>query len=145
MASRIIGIDFGLRRIGLALSDESKILATPLETYLIENKMEKSVANLMSHLLEHSKSHYYTIEMIVVGMPYMMNGSHGHLADEVDHFVTLLKNHTEIPIVTWDERLSSVQADRSLREANLSRKKRKQHVDKVAATLILQSYLDSRC
>ena len=75
-------------------------------------------------------------------MPLMMSGKHGMLADEVEHFVSLLKALIDTPIALWDERLSSVQADRSLREGNFSRKRRAKMVDSVAATIILQSYLD---
>jgi putative holliday junction resolvase len=72
----------------------------------------------------------------------LMSGKMGLLADEVTHFVELLKSATSLPVVTWDERLTSVQADRSLREGNFTRKKRSQKVDSVAAVIILQNYLD---
>lgn len=143
-ATRIIGIDFGLARLGLAISDERKIIANYLKVFPAERKAEATVIKLVKELQEHALANHYEIEEIVIGMPLMMSGKKGMLADEVTHFVTLLKELLPIPIITWDERLSSVQADRSLREGNFSRKKRSKMVDVVAATIILQSYLDSK-
>lgn len=142
-AGRIVGIDYGLARIGLAVSDERKILASGLTTLTAEKKAEATTVKLVQELTKHAAANSYTIEKIVVGMPLLMSGQRGMLADEVEHFIGLLKTHVDIPIVVWDERLSSVQADRSLREGNFSRKQRAKRVDSVAAIIILQSYLDS--
>ena len=143
-AGRIIGIDYGLVRIGLAVSDEKKIIASSLKTFLADKKAEHTARKLMDELNSHAKDYQYEIEEIVIGMPLMMNGKKGMLADEVTHFVSLLKELIPAPIAIWDERLSSVQADRSLREGNFSRKKRSKMIDGVAAVIILQSYLDSK-
>lgn len=143
-ASRIIGIDYGLARLGLAVSDERKIIANSIKTLLAEKKAEATAHKLIKELTQHANDNHYEVAEIVVGMPLMMNGKKGMLADEVIHFVALLKELLTIPILTWDERLSSVQADRSLREGNLSRKRRSKMVDSVAATIILQSYLDHK-
>jgi putative holliday junction resolvase len=143
-ARRILGIDYGLARLGLAISDERKIIAHTLPTLKAEKKSEATAHKLLKELAVHAATHHYEIEEIVIGLPLMMNGSKGMLADEVFHFVSLLKTLLPIPIVTWDERLSSVQADRSLREGNFSRKRRSKMVDGVAATIILQNYLDSK-
>ena len=124
--SRIVGIDFGLARIGLALSDVQKIIATPLSTLTCERKTLLTVQKLARELQAHAEAHAYRIEEIVVGMPLLMSGKKGSQADEVANFIELLKQELPIPIATWDERLTSVQADRSLREGNLSRKKRSQ-------------------
>jgi putative Holliday junction resolvase len=140
--SRIVGIDFGMARIGLALSDESKLIAASLETLKAERKSQLTVDKLIAFLKQHAKEHRYQIAAMVIGFPLLMSGKKGLLADEVTHFVALLKLAIEVPIITWDERLSSVQADRLLREGNLSRKKRSQKVDGVAAVIILQNYLD---
>jgi putative Holliday junction resolvase len=140
--SRIVGIDYGMARIGLSLSDETKIIATPLITLKTEKKIESTIKKLVEYLNQHAEAGRYQIEAIVVGMPLMMNGKKGVLADEVGHFIERLKAYFKIPIYSWDERLTSVQADRSLREGPFSRKKRAQMVDNVAATLILQNYLD---
>ena len=142
--TRILGIDYGMTRIGLALSDETKILASPLETMKAERKMDYTVAKLLIFIQSLCDLHRCDITEIIVGLPLMMSGKTGLLADEVQHFVELFKAASPIPVKTWDERLTSVQADRSLREGNMTRKKRSQHVDAVAAVIILQSYLDSK-
>lgn len=142
--TRIIAIDYGMARIGLAVSDVTKLIATPMTTLKAEKKSDQTVAKLVSTLQEHEKTYGYSIESIVIGFPLLMSGKKGLLADEVTHFVELLKAAILLPIVTWDERLTSVQADRFLREGNLSRKKRSQKVDSVAAVIILQNYLDFR-
>jgi len=139
---RIVGIDFGLARLGIALSDESKMLASPMATIKAEKKADKTAEKVLKELIAHQNAHGYLIETIVVGLPLMMSGKSGFLADEVKHFVELLKQLTSIPIATWDERLTTVQAERSLREGNLTRKKRAQFVDGVAAVIILQNFLD---
>lgn len=142
MKKRVIGIDYGMARIGLAVSDESKIIATPLTTMVAEKKSEQTLAKLIAFLRQHERDYGYQIEAIAIGYPLLMSGKKGLLADEVNHFVKLLQEVMSVPIITWDERLTSVQADRSLREGNLTRKKRSQKVDSVAAVIILQNYLD---
>ena len=141
--SRILGVDYGLARIGLALSDETKMLASPLETMKSEKKAEGSVTKLLSFIEELKDSRECDISEIVIGLPLMMNGRTGFQADEVKHFISLLSKASLIPIRAWDERLTTVQAERSLREGSFSRKKRAQHIDAVSAVIILQSYLDS--
>lgn len=141
--TRIAGIDFGMARLGVALSDEMKIFASPLMTIACERKSDLTVAKVVDELTKHQAALNYELTTIVVGLPLMMSGKMGILADEVKHFVELLQKATLIPIVTWDERLTTVQAERSMREGNMSRKKRAKVVDKVAAMIILQNYLDS--
>lgn len=142
--SRIVGIDFGMARIGLAVSDEQKIIATPLTTLKADRKSDKTVALLMQFLEKDQLERGYRIEEIVIGLPLMMSGKVGMLADEVKHFVELLKKVVTVPIITWDERLTTVIANRSLMEGSFTRKRRAQEVDSVAALVILQNYLDSR-
>lgn len=141
--TRILSIDFGLARLGLAISDEMKWIATPLPTLQAEKKGEETVAKLFAFLDQHSAENRYDLEKIIIGMPLMMNGTIGHLADEVKHFISLLQQKTTVPIITWDERLTTVMAERSLREASLSRKKRAKKVDSISALIILQNYLES--
>lgn len=141
---RILGIDFGLSRLGLALSDENKIIATPLMTLSAEKRSEQTIQKLVEALDRLQETNNYEIIEIIIGMPLMMSGKPGFLADEVNHFVQLLSQASSIPIRTWDERLTTVQAERSLRESHLTRKKRSKVVDTVSAAIILQSYLDSR-
>lgn len=141
---RIIGLDYGLARIGVALSDERHFIASPLLTFKCEKKLEDSVTKLLFQLNEHAETNKYIIQEIVIGLPLMMSGKKGMIADEVLHFVELLRLKTTIPISTWDERLTTVQADRSLREGSMSRKKRSGVVDVVAACIILQNFLDHK-
>jgi len=133
---RIVGIDFGTARFGIAISDESKILARVLTTLKAEKKSEETLLKLLKELEP------YSIDEIVIGLPLHMNGKHGFLADEVKHFADLLKAKVSIPIAIWDERLTTVQAERSLKEFGMRRKKRSKIIDSVTAVIILQSYLD---
>lgn len=142
--TRIVGIDFGMARLGLAISDETKIIASSIETLRADKKSAQTVNLLLVQLEKHQKANNYTIEEIVVGLPLLMSGKKGLLADEVHHFVSLLKEKVSAPIVLWDERLTSVQADRAMRESSMTRKKRAQKSDGVAAVIILQNYLDFR-
>ena len=93
------------------MSDERQIIATPLQTLQAEKKTEQTVAKVVAVLTELQQNLNCEIEEIIVGMPLMMSGNKGFLADEVKHFVELLAQATPIPIKTWDERLSTVQAD----------------------------------
>lgn len=135
---RIVSIDFGLKRIGIAISDERKIIATPLPTLETSKQNEETVKRLISTL------EGYDIEEMIVGNPLHMNGKNSFLSDEVQHFIDILKKYLPYPIHLWDERLSTLQAERSLKEGNLSRKKRAKLVDSVAALILLQSFLDSK-
>lgn len=141
-ATRIAALDYGLARIGLAISDETKTIAMPIATLNCEKKTEDTAKKLVKVLEDHQKAQNYELAELVVGLPLMMSGKMGFLADETKYFIELLKKLISVPIVSWDERLTSVQADRSMREGNLSRKKRAKSVDNVAAIIILQSYLD---
>lgn len=143
IATRIIGLDYGMARIGIAMSDETKTIAMSIETMTAERKCEQSAAKLLNVLARHQKEFHYEISEIVIGLPLLLNGKKGLLADEVNHFSEQLKLKTQIPIVQWDERLTSVQADRSMREGLMTRKKRSQKIDAVSAVILLQSYLDS--
>jgi len=141
--TRIIGVDYGMKRIGIAYSDELKIIASPMMTLETEKKLEHTIQKLLQAVENHQQLHTYKVEKAIVGLPLMMSGKTGFIADEVKHFVAQLEKSAPFPIVTWDERLTSVQAERTLRDAALSRKKRAKVVDKVSAVIILQSYLDN--
>lgn len=127
----------GDKRIGIAVSDETALIASPRET-LERSGNKKDIA----HLLELARRE--EVSEILVGMPWKLDGSSGAQAEKVTRFVEALRAATEIPIVIWDERLSTVGAERAMIEANVSREKRRGTVDRVAAALILQSYLDAR-
>ncbi len=133
---RILALDHGTRRIGIALSDELKMIAQPLEFVPAE-----PFADFLTRLKELLRDK--EVELILVGMPRNMDGSYGPAALKVQDFVAALRNAVTVPIQTWDERLTSVQANRFLIEGNVRRDKRKQKVDKMAAAILLQSYLDS--
>lgn len=140
--TRIVGLDWGQARIGVALSDESKLIATPMVTLKAEKRSKETAQKVLSALLEHAKGGKYEVEKIVVGMPLMMSGKSGFLADEVSHFIQELKALTDIPVISWDERLTTSMAERSLKESSLTRKRRAGVVDSIAAIIILQNYLD---
>lgn len=141
---KIFGIDFGMARLGMAVSDASQRIAFPLKFLKAERKVEYTAKFLLQFIENYCKEYHCEICLIVIGMPFMMSGKKGMLADEVDHFVSLLKTMVSIPIVTWDERLTTVMAERSLRESTLTRKRRAQVVDSVSAGIMLQNYLDSK-
>lgn len=132
---RILGIDYGEKRIGVAISDPLGITAQGLPTIEYTNILE--VLQRISHIIREKE-----VGMIVVGLPKHMNDSLGKKVQAVMAFVELLKTHMSIPITTIDERLSTVRAQKSMLEGDLSRKKRKERVDMVAAQFILQDYLD---
>lgn len=141
---RIVAIDYGQKRIGIAYSDETKLIAMPKEMILTERKLERTALKLAQLIHQHEKELGYQVEEIIIGKPLLMSGKSGLMADEVKAFIELLGKEFTCPIIEWDERLSSVQAERALIEANLSRKQRTRHVDQVAAVIILQSYLDHK-
>lgn len=144
MKTRIVSIDYGLVRIGIAISDEMKVIASPYKTVQAKKQLKETVKAVLTELQAHCQENGYIIEEIVVGLPLKMNGQMGLQADEVMHFVELMRQETSEPIVTWDERLTSVQAERAMREGGMSRKKRSRSVDRIAAVIILQSYLDQK-
>ena len=135
---RILGIDYGRRRIGLAVSDEAGFLARPLDPHLRTRSLKKDLEHLSRLARE------FEVETIVVGLPLNMDGSKGEMALEVEDFVSQLQELSKIAVIVSDERLTSVEAERVLLEGNVKRKDRKQLRDGLAATLILQGYLDSQ-
>lgn len=134
---RVMGLDLGEKRIGIAISDETETIASPRET-LARRGNRKDI----EHLLEMARRE--EVSEILVGMPFRLDGTEGPAAEKVRRFVEVLRQSTTIPIATWDERLSTVGAERALLEGNVSRKKRRGARDRVAAALFLQSYLDAR-
>jgi putative Holliday junction resolvase len=133
---RILALDHGTKRIGIALSDELKMIAQPLEYVLTE-----PIADFFVRLKEIIREK--EVELILIGMPRNMDGSYGPAALKVQEFIAVLKDKVAIPIQTWDERLTSAQAQRFLIQGGVRRQDRKQKVDKTAAAILLQSYLDS--
>lgn len=133
---RILALDIGDKRTGVALSDEGHLIATPHST--IEAKSSKDWALQIRQLVEETEA-----IQVVVGLPLNQFGEIGRDAQKIRSRIALLQSQVNIPVVEWDERFTTIQAERTLLEADLSRKKRKQVIDKVAAAIILQSYLDS--
>ena len=134
---RVLAIDHGTKRMGIALSDETATIAQPLE-FIPAEPFTDFLARLKQLIIEKQ------VDQILVGMPRNMDGSYGPAALKVQEFVAVLKETTAVPIKTWDERLTSAQANRMLIQAEVRRDKRKQRVDAAAAAILLQSYLDSR-
>ena len=134
--SRLLGIDLGEKRIGLALSDESKTLASPLCVYERANE-QKDLEFLRALVATES------ITEIVLGLPTNMDGSFGPKAQETLGFKAQLEAHLRVSVQLFDERLTTVEAERVLIESGMKREKRKSVKDKLAAVLILQGYLDS--
>jgi len=133
--ARVMGLDIGDRRIGVALSDSLKIMAGALT--VVERVTDDAALKQIIDLARENE-----VERIVVGMPRSLDGSLGKQAQAVQSFVDLLKECTDIPVVTWDERLSTVAAERTMLEVGMKRDKRKKHRDSLAAAFILQGYLD---
>ena len=133
---RVLAIDHGTKRMGIAISDELKMIAQPLE-FIPAEPFDKFLARLKEILRRQE------VELILVGMPRNMDGSYGPAALKVQEFIAVLKEAIAVPLKTWDERLTSAQANRFLVDANVRRSQRREKVDKTAAAILLQSYLDS--
>jgi len=135
--TRIMGLDFGTKRIGVAMSDELLLTAQGRET--IQRKELKSDLSLIKGLIDSND-----VNEVVVGLPLNMNGTYSEKTRETILFVDELIKTVSVSVKTWDERLTSVQADRAMLEGDMSRAKRRKLSDRLAAQIILQSYLDSR-
>lgn len=133
---RILGIDYGDVRMGIAVSDLMGMIAQSVGV-ISSRDSEKKLSELDTYIKEYSP------ETIVLGYPLNMNGTKGERAVRSEEFKSILEKRYEINVVLWDERLSSMAAHRTLEEAGISGKKRKGKVDPLAATFILQGYLDS--
>jgi putative Holliday junction resolvase len=134
---RILGLDFGTKTIGVALSDELTITAQTL-TSISRTTLKRDLETLQQLIREHG------VDEVVIGLPVNMDGSRGPAAEAVADFIDRLRSLTDIEIIPWDERLTTVAAERILLEGDLSRRKRRQVIDRLAAAIILQGYLDSR-
>ena len=132
---RILGIDYGSKRIGLSVCDELGFTAQGLTTITRKNK-KKDMEEISSFVEK------YNVEKIVIGFPVRLDGTEGIQCEKVNRFAGILEKMFSIPVIKWDESLSTKEAETILIEANMSRKKRKKVVDKLAATIILQGYLD---
>lgn len=136
---RIMGLDYGSKTVGVAMSDPLGITAQAVETIWRkdENKLRKTCARIEELISE------YEVERFVLGLPKHMNNDLGERAQKALAFGEMVKRRTGLEVVMWDERLTTVEAERTLIENNVRRENRKQYIDKIAAVFILQGYLDS--
>ena len=134
---KIMAVDYGDARTGLAVCDRTEFLASPIGT--IEERNAQLLAMKVAHMAEQ-----YEVGEIIVGLPLNMNGSKGPRAEKCQAFADLLSQLTEVPVNMWDERSTTVSAHNILNETNVRGKKRKAVVDTVAATVILEAYLEYR-
>jgi putative Holliday junction resolvase len=130
------GLDLGTKTIGVAVTDELGLTAQPVCTIRRAN-LSKDLADVRRRIAE------YSVERIVLGLPLNMNGSEGPRAEMTRRFGVQLEESSGIPVIYWDERLTTVAAERALLDADVSRQKRKAVIDQVAATLILQGWMDA--
>ena len=137
--TRIMGLDFGSKTVGVAVSDSLLITAQGVETITrkSENKLRQTLARIEELIKE------YNVNKIVLGYPKNMNNSVGERCEKTEEFKKSLERRTGLEVVLWDERLTTIEADRTLIESDVRRDNRKKFVDKLAAVLILQGYLDS--
>ncbi len=137
---RIMGLDFGAKTVGVAISDPLLITAQGIEIIRREreNKLRQTLARIEQLIVE------YEVTEIVLGLPKNMNDTLGERAELSLAFREKLERRTGLPVAMWDERLTTVAAERTMMEAGIRREERAKHVDKIAACLILQGYLDSR-
>lgn len=135
---RIMGLDYGSKTVGVAISDPLLITAQGIEIIRRkeENKLRQTLARIEALIQE------YQVEQIVLGLPKNMNDTSGPRAMVTLEFKEKLERRTGLPVHTWDERLTTVAADRAMEEAGIRRENRKEYVDKIAAVFILQGYLD---
>lgn len=136
---RIMGLDYGSKTVGIAISDPLGITAQGIETITRkdENKLRKTCARIEALIEE------YQVEKIVIGLPKHMNNDIGIRAEKSMEFAEMLKRRTGLEVQMWDERLTTMEAERTLIESNIRREDRKKYIDKIAAVFILQGYLDS--
>ena len=137
---RIMGLDLGTKTVGVAISDALQLTAQGIEIIRRkdENKLRQTLARIESLIIE------YEVEEIVLGLPKHMNNDLGDRAQFSLEFKEKLERRTGLPVALWDERLTTVAADRFMMEAGIRREERKEHVDRIAASFILQGYLDYR-
>lgn len=136
---RILGLDVGTKTIGVAISDEFGCTAQGIETIPIDEEKKQFGLPVLESIINE-----YSVDKIVVGLPKNMNGTIGPRGEASKEFAKMIEDKFKLPVVLWDERLTTVAAERLLIEADMSRKKRKKVIDKMAAVMILQGFLDSQ-
>lgn len=136
---RIMGLDYGSKTVGVAVSDGLKLTAQGIEIIRRKSpgKLRQTLARIEELIAE------YQVEEIVLGYPRNMNYTEGERCERTREFQELLERRTKLPVILWDERLTTVEADRTMMEGGIRRENRREYVDKLAAVFILQGYLDS--
>lgn len=135
---RIMGLDYGSKTVGVAVSDALGLTAQEIE--IVRRKSENKLRQTLARIEEIAKE--YGVEKIVLGFPKHMNNDIGERAEKSLEFKEMLERRTGLPVVMWDERLTTVEADRTMMETGIRRENRKEYVDMIAAVFILQGYLD---
>ena len=135
---RIMGLDYGSKTVGVAVSDALGLTAQGIE--IVRRKSENKLRQTLARIEEIAKE--YGVEKIVLGFPKHMNNDIGERAEKSLEFKEMLERRTVLPVVMWDERLTTVEADRTMMETGIRRENRKEYVDMIAAVFILQGYLD---
>ncbi len=136
---RIMGLDYGSKTVGVAISDALCITAQGIET--IQRKEENKLRKTLARIEELAKE--YEVDRIVLGFPKNMNNTIGERAEKSLELKEMLERRTGLSVIMWDERLTTVEAERTLIESNVRRENRKKYIDQIAAVFILQGYLDS--
>lgn len=136
---RIMGLDYGAKTVGVAISDEMLLTAQPIETIKREraSKLRQTLARIEALMKE------YDVEKVVIGLPKKLNNDEGDRCDRTREFGDMVERRSGLEVIYWDERLTTVAADAVLAEGGVRKESRKAYIDKVAASLILQGYLDS--
>lgn len=136
---RIMGLDYGAKTVGVAISDEMLLTAQPVETIKRERagKLRQTLARIETLMNE------YDVEKVVIGLPKKLNNEEGDRCDRTREFGEMVERRSGLEVIYWDERLTTVAADAVLAEGGVRKENRKEYIDKVAASLILQGYLDS--
>lgn len=136
---RIMGLDYGAKTVGVAISDEMLLTAQPIETIKRERagKLRQTLARIEALMKE------YDVEKVVIGLPKKLNNDEGDRCDRTREFGDMVERRSGLEVIYWDERLTTVAADAVLAEGGVRKENRKEYIDKVAASLILQGYLDS--
>ena len=135
---RYLGIDLGSKTVGLAMSDTTLTIASTYKTIFFKDEDYNSTINEIKDIIKE-----YNITKIILGLPKNMNNTEGERCEKTKEFAQMLERRTELSVVLWDERLTTVAADRHMMESGIRRENRKQYVDEIAAVFILQGYLDS--
>ena len=136
---RVMGLDYGSKTVGVAVSDPLGITAQGIET--IHRKAENKLRQTLAHIEELAKE--YEVDKLVLGFPKHMNNTIGDRAEKSLELKAMLERRTGLPVIMWDERLTTLEAERTLIESKVRREDRKKYVDKIATVFILQGYLDS--